>query len=238
MLVQKNLRSEILCCPTEGVGGGVLGEVGLGKTKITKCNVTICVEKDVLRLQVPVHNVVIVQVLQRKNKLCNVKFGARLLEATFPLQMPEKFSARHVIGDQIEIGRSLEGELEADNKGRVGHGSSDQNVAFAKGVCNFLLLNNDLLGQDLHGVNASSIALTNLEDLAECALANELQDLKVFWAVMFLVDLGKVELEVDLARDCIAFAVSGLQRKPAIIRLVVLDEIWTESDVAKEGFAI
>jgi hypothetical protein len=55
---------------------------------------------------------------------------------------------------------------------------------------------------------------------------------------VLLVDLVEVELEMDLAGDVLAIVLSGLQLKPAIIRMFVLDQVGTETDMAKEGFAV
>src|SRR4051812_8440124 len=124
------------------------------------------VKEDVLGLQVAINDVVFVKVLDGQDQLRNVELGPLLLKFAVLLQMPEQLAARHVIGDLIEVGRRLERKLEADNEGRVGHCRPDENVALANRVSNFLLLDNDLLGQDLHGINPSSVLLSYLVDLA------------------------------------------------------------------------
>jgi hypothetical protein len=55
---------------------------------------------------------------------------------------------------------------------------------------------------------------------------------------VLLVDLVEVELEMDLTGDVLAIVLSGLQLKPPIIRMFVLDQVRTETDMAEEGFAV
>jgi hypothetical protein len=74
--------------------------------------------------------------------------------------------------------------------------------------------------------------------LAECTLSDQLQDLKVLGAVVFLVDFMEVELEMDLACDLVTFSVSGFQLEPTVIRMLVLDKVGAETDVTEEGFTI
>jgi len=77
-------------------------------------------------------------------------------------------------------------------------------------VCHLLLLHDDLLRKHLHGVDAASVPLTYLEDLAECALSDELENLKVFGTVVLLLDLLEVELQVNLSGNNTSLALSGL----------------------------
>jgi len=49
-----------------------------------------------------------------------------------------------------------------------------------------------------------------LEDLTECALSDELENLKVFGTVVLLLDLLEVELQVNLSGNNTSLALSGL----------------------------
>jgi hypothetical protein len=105
-------------------------------------------------------------------------------------------------------------------------------------VCHLFLLYDNLFRQHLHGVDATSIPFPHLEDLSKGTLADELQNLEVLGTVVLLVDLVEVELEMDLTGDVLAIVLSGLQLKPPIIRMFVLDQVRTETDMAEEGFAV
>ena len=53
----------------------------LGKTKVSQLDKALQVDEDVLRLQVTVHNVVMVQVLQSQHNGANVELGQVLIHA-------------------------------------------------------------------------------------------------------------------------------------------------------------
>jgi hypothetical protein len=74
------------------------------------------VQQNVFGLQVAINNVGLMQVSQSQNQLSNVELGTAFVEASFSLKMPEEFTSRHVVGNQVKIGRSLEGELQANNE--------------------------------------------------------------------------------------------------------------------------
>src|SRR5690242_14364058 len=152
--------------------------------------------------------------------------------------MPEKFASRHIVSDQVKVRRCLEGEFQANDERRICHSSPDKDVAFSQSVCHFLLLNNDLLGQNLHGVDALGVTLAHLKNLTERTLTNELQNFEVFGAIRSLLDPVEVKLEVDLASHLGTLALARLQGKPTIIWLVILNQVGAESDVTKKGLAI
>lgn len=131
---------------------------------------SVGIEKDVLRFEISVHDAVVVEMLKRENKLGDVELGAVLLEFAFLLKMPEELTTGHVVGDEVEIRRRLEGELEPHDEGRVRRRCPHKDIALSYRVCNFLLLDNDLLGQHLHGVDTTGILLAHLVDLTESTL--------------------------------------------------------------------
>ena len=111
----------------------------------------------------------LVEVLEGEDELGDVELGAGLVEPALLLQVPEELAAGHEVGDEVEVGRRLEGELEADDERRVGHGRAHEDVALAECVRDLLLLHDDFLGQNLHGVYPAGVFLADLVDLTERA---------------------------------------------------------------------
>lgn len=127
----------------------------------------------------PIHDVVLVEVLERKDKLSDVEACALFAEAGLALEVPEELAAALEVGDEVEVGVGLEGELEADEEGALEGALED--LALADGVGDLLLRDDLALGEDLHGVDALGVLLADLEDAAERAAADELEELEVAW---------------------------------------------------------
>lgn len=176
-LVEKDLGGEVLGRAAERVGELVVGQVGLGQTKVAKGNVACGVEKDVLGLEVTVHNVVLVEMLKGQHKLSNVEPCTVLGEAALFLEMPEQLSTALVVGDEVELLLGLEGELEADEEGALERAL--ENLALADGVRDFLLGDDFLLGENLHGVDTLRVLLADLEDATKGATTDELEELEI-----------------------------------------------------------
>lgn len=135
------------------------------------------VQKNVLRLQVSVYNVVLVKMFQSKDQLGNIEPCPIFAETTFLLQMPEEFTTALVVGDKVQLGISLEREFQSNKEWTFQRALED--LAFANGVRDFLLRNDFLLGENLHGVDSTSILLANLEDSAKSPSTNEFKEFKV-----------------------------------------------------------
>ena len=80
----------------------------------------LVVEQDVLRLQVPVDDLFVVQVLNGEEQLSNVEAGLMLRKGDFPSQMEAQVLARTVVESQVEVVRSLKGEVQVDDEGMAG----------------------------------------------------------------------------------------------------------------------
>lgn len=48
-------------------------------------------------------------------------------------------------------------------------------------MCDFLLCDDFPLGQDFHGVDTSSILLSDLENSTECTSSDELEEFEIGW---------------------------------------------------------
>lgn len=83
-------------------------------------------------------------------------------------------------------------------------------------MCNLFLLYNDPLGQHLHGVDPLCISFAYLKDLSEGSLANELEDLEIFWTICLFVCLLKLDLKTYLASNMICCRISWFESKPSV----------------------
>jgi hypothetical protein len=128
--VLTQLPNDSLGSSAEGVGQLIIGQIGLGQSKVTERYMSCSIQQDVLGLQVtiplvgpvgvsqnsPVDNVVLVQMLQSQDKLGNIEPRSVFAEPTLLLQMPEKFSSALVIGHKVQFFLRLEGEFQSDEE--------------------------------------------------------------------------------------------------------------------------
>jgi hypothetical protein len=126
---------------------------------------------------VPVHDVILVQVLQRQDQLRYVKPRAVLAESALLLQVPKQLAATLVIGDKVKLFLRLERKFEADEEGTFQ--GALQNLALANGVRDLLLCHNLLFREHLHRIDTASILFAHLENAPKGAAADELEKVKV-----------------------------------------------------------
>jgi hypothetical protein len=105
-----------------------------------------------LRFQIPVHNIIPMQMLQRQNQFTRVKFRPRLTERRLLLQMIKQFTPIHVIQHEVEFFRGLETEFETHEEGTR---SLDEDVAFGEGVRDFLAFHYIFFDEHFHGVDTT-----------------------------------------------------------------------------------
>jgi len=125
----------------------------------------------------PVDDIVLVEVFEGEGEFCDVETSALLGEASLALEMPKELTSTLEVRNKIELGVSLEAKLEADEERRVEGTLKD--LALTNGVCNFLLGDDLLFRQDLHGVYTPCVDFADLEDFAKGADANELEEFKI-----------------------------------------------------------
>ena len=134
------------------------------------------------------------QVLERKEQLSAIEARPLLVEPLFALQMMEELPSvdeptfgvsktpsddawRHYIRKyEVQFLLRLEAELERNNE-RVVHASEDQPLS--QRVCDLSSLYDVLLADGLERIDTGSIAFPDLHDLAEAALADDGDELKV-----------------------------------------------------------
>jgi hypothetical protein len=125
----------------------------------------------------PVHNVILVQVLECEDELGNIKPRPGLGKSAFLLQVPEQLSSALVIRDKEQVVFRLEAEFQPDEEGRVQ--GLLQDLAFTDSMRDLLFRDDILLGQHLHRVDPLRVTFPDLENLSERAASDKLEDFKV-----------------------------------------------------------
>mmetsp|Transcript_15838 Transcript_15838/g.42605 ORF Transcript_15838/g.42605 Transcript_15838/m.42605 type:complete len:336 (-) Transcript_15838:99-1106(-) len=153
----------------------VLGVELLGKPEVGKLEVAVVCDEDVLGLEVAVHEVVVVDVLDGEGNLGDVDLRPRLGEG-LALEVGVEVAAAHELEDKVDVVGVLEGEVESHHEGvfdllhgsRLGDGSPC--VTGASHV---------LLDQHLQGVQLARGLLAHEEHGAKAALADLGEHVKV-----------------------------------------------------------
>lgn len=145
-LAQNDLRRQILGRAAQRPGPSLHA---FRKPEIRHLQVALVVDQQVLRLQIPIDQVQIVQILKGEHNLGGIEARMGLREAADLAQMREHLTARHVLEDHVEIGVVLEVILEADEK-RKGDGLQD--AFLVQRVLDLLEFDDLLLVEDLHCV--------------------------------------------------------------------------------------
>lgn len=163
-LVLNDLGREILWCPTEcirldGVVSLLIRVVAqpLGKPEVNQLDVSLLVQQQVLRLQIPIRHsaLLFVQKLQDQDDLCGVEPSHVLVEsAPFP-QIAEEFSPGHIVEQEVEEICIGEGGEEVRDEGVARHVGED--CALVSNVVNLSQLDDFGFAQDLERVDLLSV---------------------------------------------------------------------------------
>lgn len=117
------------------------------------------------------------QMLQRQNKLGNIKPRPLLTKPRLLLQMPKQLPTALKIRDQIQIRIRLKAKFQAHEEGRFEGTLED--FALADGVGYFFFRDDFFFGEDFHGVDAFGVFFADLEDAPEGAAADEFEEFEV-----------------------------------------------------------
>ena len=132
---------------------------------------TILIQDHVVWLQIPVYDVSLVQIIQRKQYLSRVQSRPVLRELPFSLQDLAQVAAVTEVQDQEQFGLGLEGVVEVHDERVFG---IRQHVAFSLGVSYQILTHDLLFAQHFHGVQFARLLLLDQVHLAETATAYHL----------------------------------------------------------------
>jgi len=115
--------------------------------------------------------------------------------------MPEQLSSTLVVGNEVELLLGLEAELESYEERAFERGLKD--LSFSDRVSDFLLGDDFLLGEDLHGVDSLGVSFPNLEDSSKRSSTDELEELEVARSeVRFALFVARGE---EMSRCAISF---------------------------------
>ena len=110
-LAHKDLWAHVLGRPTEGVAPlTVLDD--LGQTKVRDLNVSVDIYQDILRLDVSVDNILIMQVLKTEQQLRKIKSSLLFCELLDFAQMEEHLTASAHVHHEEELLLRLEAPVQ------------------------------------------------------------------------------------------------------------------------------
>lgn len=110
-----DLRCKVLGRSTEGVGAIALLDALLRQAEVRDAYVALAIEDDVLRLEVSVDDVTLVQGSDGVDHLSGVELGAVLRESLLAAEISEQFATVEKVNEEVQLGFRLEGKVQADN---------------------------------------------------------------------------------------------------------------------------
>ena len=96
-------------------------ELVLRKPKISQFDMPVHIQQHVFRLQIAIHNIVIVEVFEAEKYFQKVEFSRLLWEGTVFVQMEEELTARAEFHQNVEVVARLEEGVGLHEEGVVGH---------------------------------------------------------------------------------------------------------------------
>uniref|UniRef100_A0A182Q467 Uncharacterized protein n=1 Tax=Anopheles farauti TaxID=69004 RepID=A0A182Q467_9DIPT len=153
-LAQDDLRREILGRAAQRPGSAL---DALREPKVRHLQVALRVDQQILRLQIAVDQIEIVQVLEREHDLGGVEARVRLGEPADLAQVREHLAARHVLQHHVQVRVVLEVELETDQERER---DRLKDALLVQRVLDLLQLHHLLFVQDLHRVSLVDLCCT------------------------------------------------------------------------------
>jgi hypothetical protein len=141
----------------------------LAKAEVGKLDMAILIEQDVIRFQVSMDVVNLVDSFDRKNRLSDVKAALVFCENIFSNQKGHEISAWQEVHDEIEVLFVLEGVLKVDNPRVLG---LHENFALGFDVGHLVLVDHLGLFHLFHGNYLTSLLVAADAHLAEGATAD------------------------------------------------------------------
>lgn len=149
-LLAQHLRGEVGRTAAETFRLIVIGL--LAESEIGQPDVTLRIQQYVFGFEVPVDDVLLVEVLDGKAELCNIEFGLIFWEGDLAGEVEAKVSSGAVVEGEVEVMGGLEGEMEVDDELVV---RLLQDIGLDYCVLQLLLEDQVLLLQHLESVEAS-----------------------------------------------------------------------------------
>ena len=175
-LASDHFRGEVLSGAAEARSQALL-RVDLGrKAEVSQQNVTVPSEKHILRLQITVNDALIVQMAQSKSDLSDYKSALVLLESLDLHQVAEELTTINVVHHEEYTVLVREDVLHVDEELMV---DLLENLHLQLERVEALVIQHGVFPDGLHSVYFLRLPVLDLEHLAECAFANQLEPLEV-----------------------------------------------------------
>ena len=84
----------------------------LGKSEISNTNITLSIKQHVFRLEIPIDNIVLVQLSNSINDFSRVNPSSFLREALLLHKVGEQLSSIQEVNDEVKLSFSLESKME------------------------------------------------------------------------------------------------------------------------------
>lgn len=136
----------------------------LGEAEIRHLQVTLRVDQEVLRLQVPVDQIQVVEVLESEHDLSGIETRMGLGEAADLAQVREHLATGHVLQHHVEVRIVFEVKPQADEEGE---GDRLQDALLVEGVLDLLELHHLLFVEYFHRVVLLGGLVLNDHDAAK-----------------------------------------------------------------------
>ena len=174
-LAVDDLRSQVFGGPAEREGL-VTALHEAGQAEISQARIALFIKEHVFRLQIAVHNIMLVQVAKGESDLSDEEASNGLVEAALLAQVVEEGATTYVLHEEVETVVVLEDVVHLQDELVV---RLKEDVFLVLCVLDLLFVNEHVFVDSLHCVQLSCELIRNEEHLAEGALVNDLDDLEV-----------------------------------------------------------
>mmetsp|Transcript_46424 Transcript_46424/g.61484 ORF Transcript_46424/g.61484 Transcript_46424/m.61484 type:complete len:245 (+) Transcript_46424:821-1555(+) len=171
----EHLWRQVLCSAAERVCELTLLDE-LCEAEIRHKQVAIFANEHILRLQITINNALLMQMRKCESNLSCEELSLVLREHSHLNEMAEELTTLDKLHEEVDTVLVLEDILHVDEEGVV---DLTQDVFLELDVFHLLVLQNDILPDDLHGVELAGLRMLDEEDLAEGTLADKLTDLEI-----------------------------------------------------------
>ena len=158
-LPPKHLRSQIGWRTAEASRLGVVEDADFRQAKVCEESMAILIEDDVVWLQIPEDDVSPMQVLQRKQHLCQIVAGFRLGKPLVLLESSAHIATRCIVQQQEELFWRLESIFESDYEWMC---SVSKHISLSLRILHQVLPQDLLLVEYLHGKELPRLLLLPL----------------------------------------------------------------------------
>eukprot|EP00732_Lithocolla_globosa_P004068 Lithocolla_globosa_v1_NODE_3533_length_1645_cov_48.722642.p2 type:complete len:218 gc:universal NODE_3533_length_1645_cov_48.722642:727-1380(+) len=135
------------------------------------------IQQNILRFQVTVDNVEVMEVLERTHNFCRIEACAMLGKPFISLQMEEQLTAVNIVQHKVQFVLCLKRIAQPHKEGvrRV----VSQHISFGHDVLNFVTLFDGTFGKDFDCIDLPGLFVLGQHHLSKAALANDLEQEEV-----------------------------------------------------------